>query len=92
MIRLLRLGPFRNAFLARGLIAWVGIRVLAAGVEITSPNLLQQIWIVGLAAAVVYLDARRRDEDLFLGNLGIPRFAIGVNALPFPILMEIVLR
>lgn len=90
MVRLLRLGPFRNAFLIRGLITWFGIRFFAAWVGITSPNLLEQIWIIGFAAAAVYLDARRRDEDLFLGNLGVPRIAIAVNALPFPIVMEMV--
>jgi hypothetical protein len=93
VIRLLRIGPFRNAFLIRGLVAWAGVRFLAAWLAITSPNLLQQIWIVGVAVLAVYLDAIRREEDLFLGNLGIPRSAIALSALPFPILMEmLVLR
>jgi len=90
MVRLLRLGPFRNAFLIRGFVVWFGIRFLAAWVGMTTPNLFEQFWIIGLAAAAVYLDARRRDEDLFLGNLGVPRVAIALNALPFPVLMEMV--
>lgn len=89
MARLLGLGPFRNAFLIRGFVGWVGMRLAAAWVGITNPNLFQEFWIVALAATLVRLDAIRRDEDLFLGNLGIPRVAIALTALPLPILMEL---
>ena len=88
MSLLLRLAPFRNAFLVRGLFTWAGLRFAAAWVGLTDPNVVGQVWIIAVASLLVVMDARRRDEDLFLGNLGVPTMAIALMALPLPILVE----
>ena len=77
--------------LVRGVVAWIGIRFFAAWGEIGDPNLLQEGFILLLVAGLVVWDARRRNEDLFLANLGIPKPPIGVlgalGALPLELLV-----
>ncbi|MEK9501994.1 hypothetical protein WI372_13455 [Gemmatimonadota bacterium DH-20] len=70
--------PFRNAFLRRGLLVWMILRVAAGGSGIADPHLLVEGWFVAIAAVAVTLDARRRNEDLFLANLGVPGWTISV--------------
>ena len=88
MIGLLRIPRFRIVYPLRGLAAWVGVRLLAAAAKLITMNLAQSVLVVAVVALAVWLDARRRREDLFLANLGIPAWAIAVGALPFPILLE----
>jgi hypothetical protein len=88
MLRILQLGTFRNAYLFRGLAVWVGLRLAAAFVGIPQPDLAQKFLILGVVGLAVWLDARRRDEDLFLANLGVPGFAIVATALIVPLLLE----
>lgn len=88
MWTLARLAPFRNAFLFRGLGMWVFARLSAAFVGIADPNLVEEILILAVCAAAVLLDARRRREDLVLGNLTIPSTAIVLWALPLACLAE----
>lgn len=92
MLRLLRLRRFRVLFLARGLAVWVALRLAAAFLEILHPGPLETVWILGMVGLAVYLDARRRNEDLFLANLGVSGWAPAVLALSLPTLAELVLR
>ncbi len=92
MLRILGLPAFRNALLVRGLLLWVAIRLGAAFLGIVRPNVPQLLLVLGAVGAAVLLDARRREEDLFLGNLGIPAGAIVATALPLPLLIESLLR
>lgn len=91
MRELWRQGRFRNAFLLRGVAAWVGLRMMAAWAKIGDPNLAQEGFILLMVGALVIWDARRRNEDLFLANLGIPLAPIGVvgalGALPLELLI-----
>ncbi len=87
-LRLVRLSRFRNAYLFRGLAVWGGLRLGLAILGLPHPSPLERALIVGIAASAVLLDARRRDEDVFLGNLGIPGVAILPMAIPVPILLE----
>lgn len=91
MIELLRQAPFRNAYLGRGVAIWVGVRMLAAGFGIGDPNPAQELLILGLVGGLVAWDARRRNEDLFLANLGVPGWASAVlgalAALPLEVLV-----
>lgn len=89
---LLRLRPFRNAYLIRGLLIWAAMRLMAVYVQITDPGLLVILLILCVVALATWLDARRRGEDLFLANLGVPAHAIALTALILPILLEISLR
>ncbi|MEX2526737.1 MAG: hypothetical protein WEA09_03800 [Gemmatimonadota bacterium] len=91
MLRLLRLAPIRNALVLRAMVAWAGIRFFALWLGITQPNPIEKFWIVAVVGAVIYLDARRRQEHLLLGNLGISRPAVLCVALAFPGLMEVLL-
>lgn len=83
---LLRLGSFRNAFLIRGAVIWLGVRILAAWGGVGDANVLQEGFVLLVVAGLVLVDARRRNEDLFLANLGVPAWAIAVlgaaGALP----------
>lgn len=89
MIRLFRLPSFRNAYFIRGGLVWIAFRFAAGIAGIGDPNVLQEVFILAVVGAAVMLDARRRDEDLFLGNLGIPLTAIFVCALPLALLFEV---
>lgn len=89
MLLLARLGPLRNALLLRGLGVWMFARLSAAFLQIPDPSLLQELLILGAVAAAVLLDARRRSEDLFLGNLGIPPTAIVAWSLPLALIAEL---
>lgn len=89
MIRLLTLGPFRNAYVFRGFAVWVGLRLAAAFLRIPDPNPAQEALILVAVAFAVLLDAVRRDEDIFLGNVGVPRYAIAIVAFPLPLVLEL---
>jgi hypothetical protein len=67
---------------------WGGLRLVLAIFELPHPSLLERAVIVSIAAAAVFLDAKRRDEDVFLGNLGISGVAIVLMAIPVPVLLE----
>jgi hypothetical protein len=88
MLTLLRLAPFRNAYLLRGIVLWVGVRMALALSGASDPGVAAELTTLGLVAIAVVLDARRRSEDLFLGNLGVPTWAIAVMALPAAVVLE----
>ena len=89
MLALAKLGPFRNAFLLRGLGVWVFARLSLGFVDIANPNPLEELILLCVVPAAVFLDARRRHEDLVLGNLGIGALPILGWALPLAVLAEI---
>lgn len=90
MIQLFHLRAFRNAYVIRGGLVWIAVRLAAAFAEISTPSVLEEIFILAVVGVVVVIDARRRGEDLFLGNLGIPVIAIFGYALPLALLFEVV--
>lgn len=85
----MELASYRNALALRGLFAWAGLRLAAAWVSITDPGLLLECFIVALVGGVVLMDAVRREEDLFLANLGVPRLAIALTAVPLAVALEL---
>ena len=84
LTHLLAAGPIRNALLLRGFAAWWVVRIFAAwGGAGAYGNPAVSLTVVGLAATMVLLDARRRNEDLFLGNLGVASSAVlTLSAVP----------
>lgn len=86
---LARLGPFRNAYLRRGIAVWLLARLALAWAEVYDPDVFTEVALLGVVALAVLLDARRRAEDLFLGNLGIPAWAVAVFAIPLALLAEL---
>ncbi len=86
---LMRLPAFRNAYLVRGAMVWVALRMGAAFVRISDPNLAQELLICVGVMLAVQLDARRRHEDAFLANLGISPWAIAAWSAPVAIVLEI---
>lgn len=85
---LMRTPGFRRTYLLRGLIVWFAIR---AGYTLLGPSsfsLLQVGFVVLAAVGAVLIDARRRNEDLFLANLGVARTTIGLAAATLPVLFE----
>jgi hypothetical protein len=86
VIELWHQAAFRNAFLLRGAAVWVMVRMFMAVAELLDPNLAAEAVVLLLVAGLVAWDARRRDEDLFLANLGVPLWAVAlvgvIGALP----------
>ena len=90
MARLWRLSAFRNAYLGRGLLVWVGVRLALAVGQVVNPSAAEEALLLGIVVVAVSLDAWRRREALFLGNLGIPAVAISLCALPLALLAELI--
>jgi hypothetical protein len=55
---------------------------------VVDPVVATEVALLAALALAVFLDARRRSEDLFLGNLGIPAWTVGALALPAALLLE----
>lgn len=91
MIELWHQAAFRNAFLIRGAAAWVIVRIFMGATKTTDPNPVGELLVLLVIGALVVWDARRRNEDLFLANLGVPPWAIGLagalGALPLELLV-----
>ncbi|MBT8337240.1 MAG: hypothetical protein KJO11_11600 [Gemmatimonadetes bacterium] len=88
---LLGLGRLRNALLLRGAAIWVGLRVMAAWAGIGDPTVAQELFILALVGGLVVWDARRRNEHVWLANLGVsvwPMAVLGAcGALPLELLV-----
>jgi len=88
-LRIFRLGRIRNVFMIRGLAVWIGLRAAAVVFGVIHLNLLGTLFLLAVIAAATYADARRREEDIFLGNLGIPGAGIALASVPIPLLLEL---
>ena len=88
LVRLGALGPFRNALLRRGFVVWLYGRLAMAWAGILDPGLAVEVTLLPVVGVAVWLDARRRAEDVFLGNLGIPGWAIAVYGIPLALVAE----
>jgi hypothetical protein len=88
---LLRLTAFRNTYFVRGLMVWIAIRLALGYGGLGDPNVVQEFLLLGAVGAAVLLDARRRREHLFLGNLGVPPAFIALCALPLAIIAELLM-
>ncbi len=89
MVRLWRQPPFRNALLVRGFVVWLVLRFGAglSGGAVLHP--LAQVALLAVVAGLVLADARRRNEDAFLANLGVSRWAIATTGALAPLPIEI---
>lgn len=83
---------FRRAYLLRGFAVWVMIRMGYAYVQGVGLGVLQVAFVVAMASGVVIVDARRRNEDLFLANLGVSRWAIALLSMTLPLGLELLLQ
>jgi hypothetical protein len=58
--------------------------------QLQDPNLVGEALVLLLVGGLVAWDARRRNEDLFLANLGVPVWAIALvgsaGALPLEVI------
>jgi hypothetical protein len=98
-----RVQPFAAALLGRSVFAWLGVRVFVAmciaflgEVLVPPPNPIllspgAALLVVLGVAALGLLDARRRNEDLFLANLGVSRAQIVFMAALPALVFEFVL-
>jgi len=87
-VTLLRLRRFRNAYGLRAAAVWAGLRVALAFGGVVNPALGVEVAMLPIVAVAVLLDARRRSEDLFLGNLGVPARSIVFVVIPVAALLE----
>ena len=83
---------FVRAFLWRTFVIWTVIKLFVTGGQQALPgpqvplsDALQltpvgMFAVIGVVCAVILIDARRRNELLFLGNMGVARFTIGALA------------
>lgn len=90
-MRVFLLAPFRNAYILRGLVVWGGLRFAFLVFEIVTLGALVKLGILAVVGTTVYLDARRRGEDMFLGNLGVAGVWIAAVSIPIPALLEFVI-
>jgi len=88
-LRIFRLGRMRNACMIRGLAVWLGLRAAGLVFGVIHLALPGTLFVLAVVAAATYLDARRREEDVVLGNLGIPGAGIALASLPLPLLLEL---
>jgi hypothetical protein len=87
LLQRLPVQPFARALLLRSVVIWVGTRIMFAigGIPAGAPllNLRTSVMAVAVVAILGLIDARRRNEDLFLANLGVGYPAIlAVAAFP----------
>ncbi len=68
---------------------WIVARLGLAWASVPNPGAPAEIALLGVVALTVWGDARRRSEDVFLGNLGVPTWTIGAMALPLATLVEL---
>ena len=98
-----RIRPFATAVLYRSVLAWLGVRAFVAVVIVFVGGLIvppphpvlltpgAALTVVLIVAALGLLDAHRRNEDLFLANLGVSRSQIVVTAAIPALVFELVL-
>ena len=93
---------FVRAFLWRTFVIWSVLKlVVTAGARGTEPglplpNALQltpvgMFAMIGVVCALILIDARRRNELLFLGNMGVARLTIGALAATPVLIVETLL-
>ena len=99
-------GEFIRAILFRALVIWFGMKlvVTAGAAALRQPGeneswlqVLQlapsaMLLLTGFVAWLVVIDAGRRNELLFLANLGVARYVIGSLAAVPSITFEIIIR
>ncbi len=80
---------FIGSIARRSFVVWFGLRVMLLIIfRLTIPNVPAAMMIVVTVTAAVALDLRRRQEDLFLANLGVPLSALALAAAVPAILVE----
>ena len=91
----MRLPPWRftSAVLVRSVVIWAPIRILASAVNpppsplVLSPSTI--VAVVAVTTGLTWLDWARRNEILFLTNLGVSRRALILLAGLLPLLCSI---
>ena len=87
-MKLWALRAIRNAFVLRTILVWAAMRLALSFGGVADPELVTELLLVPLVAGAVVLDARRRQEDILLGNLGIPGRSLAVLALAVAAVLE----
>jgi hypothetical protein len=98
-----RVQPFGTAVLRRSAFTWLAVRIFVAvcvaflgELLVLPPHPLLLSPVAGLGVvltvgAIGLMDARRRNEDLFLANLGVSRTQIAVTAAMPALVLELLL-
>ncbi len=81
---------FRRAVFKRSVLTWLFVRMFAAFAGIARPRPVEMVFLAGVVAVAILLDARRTGEDLFLANLGWSRISIAGTAFLAGIVCEVV--
>lgn len=88
---LFRVTEFRNAFLIRGMVVWGGLRLAMVVIPSGPLPMFAKAFLILMVALAVWMDARRRNETVFLANLGVPTHAIVLCAVILPASLELFL-
>ncbi len=84
--------PFARAILVRSFIIWAGIRaallMLRSGVHL---SLQATLLLILVTTALATLEGRRRNEHIFLANLGVPLLVLVCLAAAVPTLLEVLI-
>ena len=96
-MRLLPTWPFTRTILIRSLVIWLVLRAVATVVTRRVPgsepnaslDAPTAALLIGLVAWLTVRDSRRKNEVLFLGNLGVAPATLYAVAIAIPVLAEI---
>lgn len=83
---------FISRMVVRACLVWLALRVAVLALEGgASVDLYTSVVIVTVTVALVLLDGRRRNEHMFLANLGVPLPALLIIATLPPVVLEVAL-
>lgn len=92
ILHLLRLPSLPTGILLRGALSWLIVRIGTAIAQVGLGTPAVGLGVVGIAATIVLIDARRRREHLFLANLGVSQTPVWALAALAALVSEAVLR
>ena len=85
--------PFLSSILLRSSIIWVGLRgMLFILFTLVVPSFAAAALIVGVTALLTTMEGRRRNEHVFLANLGVQVWSLALVAAVLPLVGELAVR
>ena len=85
--------PFLASVLLRSSVIWVGLRgMLFILFTLVVPSFAAAALIVGVTALLTTMEGRRRNEHVFLANLGVQVWFLALAAAVLPLVGELAVR
>jgi hypothetical protein len=85
--------PFLHQILIRSLLVWAGLRAFGyLRARVIVPTIAAVMLTIVLVALLTALDGRRRNEPLFLANLGVTPWCLIILGGVVPLVAELLVR